>query len=81
MELTSDKQVNAFGKYSAFSLAISPDGKTLASGHWDEVVLWNMNIGAEVERAQRANQETGTGFACAKLSEVLPPLALLRSSG
>jgi hypothetical protein len=24
---------------------------------------------------------TGTGFACAKLSEVLPPLALLGSSG
>jgi hypothetical protein len=23
-----------------------------------------------VERAHRANQETGTGFACAKLSEI-----------
>jgi hypothetical protein len=29
-----------------------------------------------VERAQRANSETGTGFACgAKLSEALPPVA------
>ena len=29
-----------------------------------------------MERAQRANSETGTGFACgAKLSEVLPPVA------
>jgi hypothetical protein len=27
------------------------------------------------ERAQRAISETGTGFACAKLSEVLPPVA------
>jgi hypothetical protein len=34
------------------------------------------------ERARRAISETGTGFACsAKLSEVLPPLALLKSSG
>jgi hypothetical protein len=28
-----------------------------------------------------AISKTGTGFACAKLSEILPPLALLRSSG
>jgi hypothetical protein len=28
-----------------------------------------------MERAQRANSETGTGFAYAKLSEVLPPVA------
>ena len=29
-----------------------------------------------MERAQRANSETGTGFACsAKLSEALPPVA------
>jgi hypothetical protein len=33
------------------------------------------------ERAQRAISETGTGFADAKLSEILPPLALLGSSG
>jgi hypothetical protein len=33
------------------------------------------------ERARRAISETGTGFAYAKLSEALPPLALLGSSG
>jgi WD40 repeat protein len=48
LELPSGKQVSAFGKYNAFSLAISPDSKTLASGHWDEVVLWNMFTGEQI---------------------------------
>ena len=48
VDLASGKQVTAFGKYNAFSLAISPDGKTLASGHWDEVVLWNMFTGEQI---------------------------------
>jgi hypothetical protein len=29
----------------------------------------------KVERVRRANLGTGTGFACAKLSEVPPPVA------
>lgn len=48
VELASGKQLSAFGKYNAFSLAISPDGTTLASGHWDEVVLWNMFTGEQI---------------------------------
>ncbi len=45
MELASGKQVSAFAKHNAFSIAISPDGLTLASGHWDVVTLWNMLTG------------------------------------
>jgi WD40 repeat protein len=45
VELASTKQVIAFGAHSAFALAISPDGTTLASGHWDLVTLWNMFTG------------------------------------
>lgn len=45
VELPSGKQVSAFGKHDAFSIAISPDGATLASGHWDVVTLWNMLSG------------------------------------
>jgi len=45
VELASGKQVRAFGKHDGFSIAISPDGETLASGHWDAVTLWNMSTG------------------------------------
>jgi WD40 repeat protein len=45
LELPSGKQVSAFGKRDAFSLAISPDGVTLASGYWNVVTLWNMLTG------------------------------------
>jgi len=44
-ELASGKQMSAFGRYGARSLAISPDGSTLASGHWNVVTLWNMHTG------------------------------------
>jgi WD40 repeat protein len=42
VELASGKQVSAFGRHDAFAIALSPDGVTLASGHWDIVTLWNM---------------------------------------
>jgi len=45
VELSSGKQVSAFERYNAFSIAISPDGMTLASGHWNVVTLWNMLTG------------------------------------
>jgi WD40 repeat protein len=45
VELDSHKEVNAFGRRGAFSIAISPDGMTLASGYWDVVTLWNMLTG------------------------------------
>ncbi|MGA3373550.1 MAG: hypothetical protein ABSC48_17515 [Terracidiphilus sp.] len=48
VELASGKQVSAFGSHGAFSLAISPDGVTLAAGHWDAVTLWNMLTGKRV---------------------------------
>ena len=45
VELASGKQVSAFGQHAPFSIAMSPDGATLASGHWDIVTLWNMFTG------------------------------------
>ena len=45
VELASGKQVSAFGKHTPLSIAISPDGKTLASGYWDVVTLWDMFTG------------------------------------
>jgi len=45
VELASGKQVSAFGKHAGFAIAISPDGATLASGHWNIVTLWNMMTG------------------------------------
>jgi len=40
VELASGKQVSAFGEHNPSSIAISPDGLTLAAGHWDIVALW-----------------------------------------
>jgi WD40 repeat protein len=48
LELPSGKQVVAFGDFGAFALAISPDGKTLASGHWNVVTLWNLMTGKKL---------------------------------
>jgi WD40 repeat protein len=45
VELATGKQITAFGKHHPFSIAISPDGVTLASGYWDVVTLWNMFTG------------------------------------
>ncbi len=43
--LPSAKQVSAFGRLRPSSIAISPDGTTLASGHWNVVKLWNLRTG------------------------------------
>jgi WD40 repeat protein len=48
LELPTLRLVSAFSKISAQSMAISPDGSTLASGHWDAVVLWNIRSGKPV---------------------------------
>ena len=48
LELPTLRPVSAFSKSSAQSMAISPDGTTLASGHWDAVVLWNMKSGKPI---------------------------------
>ncbi len=45
LELATGKQVSAFGRHDAYSLALSPDGHTLAAGYWKVVVLWNMITG------------------------------------
>jgi WD40 repeat protein len=48
LELPTLKPVSAFSRSSTQSMAISPDGVTLASGHWDAVVLWNIRSGKPV---------------------------------
>ena len=48
LELPTLRLVSAFSRSSPQSMAISPDGTTLASGHWDAVVLWNINSGKPV---------------------------------
>jgi WD40 repeat protein len=48
LELPTLRLVGAFSKNFAHSMAISPDGSTLASGHWDAVVLWNIQSGKPV---------------------------------
>jgi WD40 repeat protein len=48
VELATHKQVSAFGSYGAFSIAINPDGVTLAAGHWNVVTLWNMLTGKQI---------------------------------
>lgn len=45
VELASGRRVSAFGRHAAFAIAMSPDGMTLASGHWSIVTLWNMFTG------------------------------------
>lgn len=37
--------VKEFGKRAVFSIAFHPDDKTLATGHWDNVTLWNALTG------------------------------------
>jgi WD40 repeat protein len=48
LELPSLRTVSAFSRSSAQSVAISPDGVTLASGYWDAVVLWNIHNGKPI---------------------------------
>jgi len=49
VELASGKQISAFGRRNASSIAISPDGRTLASGHWNVVKLWDFRTGERLE--------------------------------
>jgi WD40 repeat protein len=46
LDLPTGKQLRTIDDpYSPHSIAISPDGKTLATGHWDIVTLWNIATG------------------------------------
>ena len=38
-------QVSVFDSHPPFSVAFSPDDKTIAAGHWDSVKLWNARTG------------------------------------
>lgn len=41
VELSSGKLIGSFGSASPLSIAISPNGRILAAGYWDIVVLWS----------------------------------------
>ncbi len=40
--------ISEFGRRAVFSLAFHPGGKLLASGHWDNVTLWNVESGQRI---------------------------------
>jgi len=46
--LPSGNKQRAFSRYSPNCLAVSPDGKIVASGHWDLVALWNVETGRRI---------------------------------
>jgi WD40 repeat protein len=48
LKLNSGEQVNALSRLQPFSIAISPDGVTLASGHWQVIKLWNIHTGKRI---------------------------------
>ncbi len=48
LALPDGKQVKAFSRLLPASIAISPDGVTLASGHWRAIKLWNLRTGARI---------------------------------
>jgi WD40 repeat protein len=45
IELASGRQVQAFGSRAPGAMAFSPDGKTLACGHWDAIAMWSLGSG------------------------------------
>jgi WD40 repeat protein len=59
VELASGKQVSAFGTIDPNSIAMSPDGVTLAAGYWDVVTLWNMITGQRLTALQGFGDDVG----------------------
>jgi WD40 repeat protein len=69
-ELPSGRQVGSFGKRPRFGLAISPDGSTLAMGHWDIVTLWNTATGDRLAVLRGFGRYVG-GLSFSKDGELL----------
>ena len=56
VELATGKRVSAFGRSAPNSMAISPDGSTLAAGYWDVIILWDMLTGNKLAALSGAGQ-------------------------
>jgi WD40 repeat protein len=48
VRLEDGASVAEFGKRAVFSIAFAPDDRTLATGHWDNVTLWNARTGERI---------------------------------
>src|SRR5262249_10330717 len=48
VRLQDSALVVEFGKRAVSSLAFAPNDKTLATGHWDNVTLWNARTGERI---------------------------------
>jgi WD40 repeat protein len=48
VRIADGSTVNEFGRRAVFALAFDPSGVTLASGHWDNVTLWNAVTGERI---------------------------------
>jgi WD40 repeat protein len=45
VQTANGSPIRNFGARATASLAISPDSQTIASGHWDNVTIWNVMTG------------------------------------
>jgi WD40 repeat protein len=45
LALPDGSTVREFGRHRPWSVAVSPDGRTVATGHWDVVKLWSLETG------------------------------------
>lgn len=71
MELATGKRVSAFGRSAPNSLAISPDGSTLAAGYWDVIVLWDMLTSNKLAALSGAGGEYVAGLSFSRDGKLL----------
>lgn len=64
ISLADGKTVRSFGTRDAFALAASPDGETLAAGHWALVTLWRRSDGRRLAILRGVDRyATGLAFS------------------
>lgn len=64
IRLADGKTVRNFGARQSFALAASPDGETLAAGHWAMVTLWRLSDGRRLATLRGIDRyATGLAFS------------------